>query len=106
MNGNIVKAVLWGRTVGYLSWDKADDRDFLSLGWDISPLQLSLSSKRVHSGLDIRGGNPKNAFRGLPPVFADSLPDHWGNALFRSWAREHQVSMRDVSAVDYLSFIG
>ena len=116
MNGNIVKAVLWGRTVGYLSWDKADwrtetsifqfDRDFLSLGWDISPLQLSLSSKRVQSGLDIRGGNPKNAFRGLPPVFADSLPDHWGNALFRSWAREHQVSMRDVSAVDYLSFIG
>ena len=116
MNGNIVKAVLWGRTVGYLSWDKADwrtetsifqfDRDFLSLGWDISPLQLSLSSKRVQSGLDIRGGNPKNVFRGLPPVFADSLPDHWGNALFRSWAREHQVSMRDVSAVDYLSFIG
>ena len=50
MNGNIVKAVLWGRTVGYLSWDKADwrtetsifqfDRDFLSLGWDISPLLI------------------------------------------------------------------
>ena len=116
MNGNVVKVVLWGKTVGYLSWDKTNwrtetsifqfDRDYLSQGWDISPIQLSLSSKMAHSGLDIRGGNPKNVFRGLPPVFADSLPDHWGNSLFRSWAKEHQVSMRDVSPVDYLSFIG
>lgn len=116
MNGKVVKVVLWGKTVGYLSWDKTNwrtetsifqfDRDFISLGWDISPIQLSLSSKMVHSGLDIRGGNPKNVFRGLPPVFADSLPDHWGNSLFRSWAKEHKVSMKDVSPVDYLSFIG
>ena len=116
MNGNVVKVVLWGKTVGYLSWDKTNwrtetsifqfDKDYLSHGWDISPIQLSLSSKMAHSGLDIRGGNPKNVFRGLPPVFADSLPDHWGNSLFRSWAKEHQVSMKDVSPVDYLSFIG
>ena len=116
MNGNVVKVVLWGKTVGYLSWDRTNwktetsifqfDRDFLSHGWNISPIQLSLSSKVAHSGLDIRGGNPKNVFRGLPPVFADSLPDHWGNSLFRSWAKEHKVSMKDVSPVDYLSFIG
>lgn len=116
MNGNVVKVVLWGKTVGYLSWDKTNwraetsifqfDNDFLSLGWDISPIRLSLSSKIAHSGLDTRGGNPKDVFRGLPPVFADSLPDHWGNSLFRYWAKEHKVSMKDVSPVDYLSFIG
>ena len=116
MNGNVVKVVLWGRTVGYLSWDKTNwrtetsifqfDRDFLSLGWDISPIQLSVTSSLARSGMDIRGGNPKNVFRGLPPVFADSLPDHWGNSLFRSWAKEHKVSMKDVSPVDHLSFIG
>lgn len=116
MNGNVVKVVLWGKTVGYLSWDKTDwrretsifqfDRDFLSLGWDISPVQLSVTSKVAHSCLDIRGGNPKNVFKGLPPVFADSLPDHWGNSLFRSWAKEHHVGMKEVSPVDYLSFIG
>ena len=116
MNGNVVKVVLWGKTVGYLSWDKTNwrmetsifqfDRAFLSLGWDISPIQLSVSSKFAHSGLDIRGGDPKDVFRGLAPVFADSLPGHWGNALFRSWAKEHGVSMKNVSPVDYLSFIG
>ena len=107
---------LWGKTVGYLTWDKTDwrtessvfqfDRAFLSMGWDISPLLMPLESKMVQSGLDIRGGNPKNTFSGLPPVFADSLPDHWGNSLFRAWAREHKVSMKAVSPVDYLSFIG
>lgn len=116
MNGNVVKVSLWGKTVGYLSWDKANwrtetsifqfDRDFLSLGWDISPLMMPRDSKMVQSGMDIRGGSPKNVFRGLLPVFADSLPDHWGNSLFRSWAKEHKVSMKDVSSVDFLSFIG
>ena len=116
MNGNVVRVVLWGKTVGYLSWDKTDwrtessvfqfDKDFLSLGWNISPIQLPLSSPRVRSGLDIFGGSPKDVFKGLLPVFADSLPDHWGNSLFRSWAQEHGIRMKDVSSVDYLSFIG
>ena len=116
MNGNVVKATLWGKTVGYLTWDDSNwrtktsvfqfDRDFLSLGWDISPLLMPIDSKIVQSGLDIRGGNPKDEFRGLPPVFADSLPDHWGNTLFRLWAGEHKIRMKDVSPVDFLSFIG
>lgn len=116
MNGNVVKVVLWGETVGYLSWDKTNwrtessifqfEKDFLSLGWDISPLMLPLLSKKVLGGMDIRSGSPKDIFKGLPAVFADSLPDHWGNSLFRSWAREHNVSLKDVSSVDYLSFIG
>lgn len=116
MDGNVVKVVLWGKTVGYLTWDKSNwrtetsvfqfDRDFLNLGWDISPIKLSISSKIARSGISIRGGIPKDIFGGLPPVFADSLPDHWGNSLFRSWAKEHKVSMKDVSSVDYLSFIG
>ena len=116
MDGNVVKVVLWGETVGYLTWDKSNwrtetsvfqfDRDFLNLGWDISPIKLSISSKIARSGISIRGGIPKDIFGGLPPVFADSLPDHWGNSLFRSWAKDHKVSMKDVSSVDYLSFIG
>ena len=116
MNSNVVKVVLWGKTVGYLSWDKSNwrtetsvfqfDSNFLTLGWDISPIRLSISSKIARSGISIRGGNPKDVFGGLPPVFADSLPDHWGNSLFRSWAKEHKVSMKDLSSVDYLSFIG
>lgn len=51
MNGNAVRVVLWGETVGYLTWDSSNWRtttavfsfakDFLDKGIDISPLRLS-----------------------------------------------------------------
>ncbi len=116
MNGNVVRVVLWGETVGYLAWDSSNWRtttavfrfakDFLEKGLDISPLRMSIHSDAAQSRLNIRGGNPKERFRGLHPVFADSLPDYWGNSIFCKWAEEHKVSMKNVTGVDLLSFIG
>ena len=54
MNGNAVRVVLWGETVGYLTWDSSNWRtttavfsfakDFLDKGLDISPLRMSIVS--------------------------------------------------------------
>lgn len=116
MNGNAVKVVLWGETVGYMSWDSSDwrtassvfrfEKGFPGKGLDISPLMMSIHSPAAREQLIVRGTNPKGRFRGLHPVFADSLPDHWGNSIFRKWAEEHKVSMKNVTGVDLLSFIG
>lgn len=113
---NTVKITLWDDTVGYLIWDSSDwrkessvfkfDSTFLEKGLDISPLQMSINSPARKAGLPVRGGNPKEIFKGLPPVFADSLPDHWGNSIFRAWAKEHDVSMKRISPVDLLAFVG
>lgn len=113
---NTVKITLWDDTVGYLTWDNSDwrkessvfkfDSSFLEKGLDISPLQMSINSPARKAGIPVRGGNPKDLFKGLPPVFADSLPDHWGNSIFRAWAKEHGVSMKRISPVDLLAFVG
>lgn len=113
---NTVKITLWDNTVGYLTWDSSDwrkessvfkfDSSFLEKGLDISPLQMSINSPARKAGIPVRGGNPKDIFKGLPPVFADSLPDHWGNSIFRAWAKEHGVSMKRISPVDMLAFVG
>lgn len=113
---NTVKITLWDNTVGYLTWDSSDwrkessvfkfDSSFLEKGLDISPLQMSINSPARKAGIPVRGGNPKDLFKGLPPVFADSLPDHWGNSIFRAWAKEHGVSMKRISPVDLLAFVG
>ena len=113
---NTVKITLWDNTVGYLTWDSSDwrkessvfkfDSSFLEKGLDISPLQMSINSPARKAGIPVRGGNPKDIFKGLPPVFADSLPDHWGNSIFRAWAKEHGVSMKRISPVDFLAFVG
>ena len=116
MNGNAVRVVLWGETVGYLIWDSSSwrtttavfsfAREFIEKGLDISPLMMPLQSYLVQSGQSIRGTSPKERFEGLHPVFADSLPDHWGKSLFRKWAQNHKISMNTVTGVDLLSFIG
>lgn len=113
---NTVKITLWDNTVGYLTWDSSDwrkessvfkfDSSFFEKGLDISPLQMSINSPARKAGIPVRGGNPKDLFKGLPPVFADSLPDHWGNSIFRAWAKEHGVSMKRISPVDLLAFVG
>lgn len=113
---NTVKITLWDKTVGYITWDKSDwsketsvfkfDSSFLEKGLDISPLQMSISSPARKAGIPIRGGNPKNVFKGLPPVFADSLPDNWGNNIFRAWTKEHNIPMKKISPVDLLAFVG
>lgn len=116
MNGNAVRVVLWGETVGYLIWDSTHwstttavfsfAKDFLETGLDISPLRMPLGSNLVQARQSIRGTSPKDRFSGLHPVFADSLPDYWGNSIFHRWAESHKISMKNVTSVDLLSFVG
>lgn len=116
MENNIVKVVLWGMTVGYLQWQSDNwktegsifqfDRSFLERGLDISPLRLSINNPSIQRIPRLVGGYKKDRFKGLPPVFADSLPDHWGTRLFQAWAKKEGVKMSRTNAVDMLSFIG
>lgn len=73
---NTVKITLWDNTVGCLTWDSSDwrkessvfkfDSSFLEKGLDISPLQMSINSPARKAGIPVRGGNPKDLFKGLP----------------------------------------
>jgi serine/threonine-protein kinase HipA len=51
-------------------------------------------------------GNKDKLYQGLPPAFADSLPDKWGNSLFKAWLRDNHISTKKVTPIDHLSFIG
>ena len=37
---------------------------------------------------------------------ADSLPDKWGNSLFKAWLRNNNIPTKKTNPVDHLSFIG
>ena len=51
-------------------------------------------------------GDKDKLYQGLPPMIADSLPDKWGNSLFKAWLRDNHISTRKANPVDHLSFIG
>ena len=112
MENNVLKIVLWGMTVGRLYWNKEHrrsyftyDRDFLTKGLDIAPLTASINSPLSQRGLP-HAGNTDKLYAGLPEFIADSLPDHWGDTIFRQWASAHNIPMRQLTPVDRLAFIG
>ena len=105
---------LWNRKVGSLVMYKERysekicfyfDRCFLVCGYDIAPLRASVKSVSVRNGLPVYADTEK-LFGGLPSFIADSLPDHWGNRVFNEWARTHDISTRNLSALDRLAYIG
>jgi serine/threonine-protein kinase HipA len=99
-------------TVGYLAWDKKAGvaafeyaPTFLDLELDISPFTLSINAPRSRKQIPWMGNKDK-LYQGLPPAFADSLPDKWGNSLFKAWLRDNHISVKKMTPIDHLSFIG
>ena len=112
METNVVKVKLWGMDVGYLSWDNTArlavfeyEPLFLEHDLDIAPLTMSIHSPRSRKQMPWTGDKEK-LYQGLPPMIADSLPDKWGNSLFKAWLRDNNISAKKITPVDHLSFIG
>ena len=90
--------------VGRLAW--ADSRAvfeydpaFIASGLRINP-NLGTPSTTL-----LEPKNPR-AFSGLHGVFADSLPDAWGEALLRRRAEGEGVAYETLSALDRLAWVG
>ena len=112
MENNVLKVMLWGMTVGRLYWNTERrrayftyDQAFLTKELDIAPLTASINSPLSQRGLP-HAGNTDKLYAGLPEFIADSLPDRWGDTIFRQWAVAHNIPMRHLTPVDRLAFIG
>lgn len=107
-----VKAIevsLWGRHVGTIVPKTAThyrfkyDDDFLRSGIEIAPFELPLQRGRGEFSFLER---PASAFYGLPSVFADSLPDSFGNSVIDAWMERQNVMKPSVTALDRLAYVG
>lgn len=73
--------------------------DFVASGLQINP-RLGLP------GLELIRPREPRAFRGLHGVFADSLPDAWGEVLLRRLAAQNGIDYNSLTALDRLSIVG
>lgn len=99
---------LWGRDIGAVSW--ADDRsiavfqfepDFVDSNVELSPVEMPLSPDPYEFP-----GLAKEAFKGLPGLLADSLPDKFGNALINRWLVTQGRKAESFNPVERLCYIG
>lgn len=77
------------------------DREWVQTGFPISPLLLPLSNE-----VFVPDKQSMNYFGGLFGVFADSLPDSWGELLLDKYLRSIGIDRGNVSVLDRLAYIG
>lgn len=101
-----LEILLWGQTVGYLAQkDKTIafeyEEKFKTSGLQISELEIPLETT-----VEYVSSESGPTFRGLPGVFADSLPDVYGNKVIENFFfKKEGIAARDVTPLMRLAYI-
>ena len=106
---NAVSVFLWGKRVGVIvhAYDQYSrfeyDPEFRRGGLEIAPFMMPLS-KSIYTADEFE--LPRRAFMGLPGIFADSLPDSFGNRLVLKWMVTHGIDTSEITPLDRLAYVG
>lgn len=103
---------MWDQRVGAVAWDKEQgygsfefEPSFIRRNIDPAPLKMPLSAarERIFSFPELRSSP---AFRGLPGLLADSIPDRYGNEIINNWLVRRGRPSNSLNPVEMLCFIG
>jgi serine/threonine-protein kinase HipA len=105
----VVEVKLWGTTIGYLGYSQGQtevstfeyDKAFVRSNIQISPIKMTYPPNKFEF-TDIS----KRTFKGVAGVFADSLPDKFGNQLIDIFMAEKKKPSDNVTTLDRLLYIG
>jgi serine/threonine-protein kinase HipA len=110
LNIPVIEVRAWGKRVGALALDPklgyyafAYEPSWRSTRIELAPLTMPLSDSRETF---IFPNLPEPTFRRLPALFADALPDDFGNALIDAWMAEHGTTKAEVTTLDRLAYMG
>jgi len=101
-----LKIVLWGNTVGYLAEKDGGiafeyEEEFKKLNYEISELEIPLGTT-----IEYISKEKNSTFKGLPGVFADSLPDVYGNKVINNFFLKNKgIPAKDVTVLMRLAYI-
>nr|WP_299383847.1 type II toxin-antitoxin system HipA family toxin [Allomuricauda sp.] len=113
---DVAEVKIWGELVGAIRWDESQqlgyfqyDPNFVQKGWDLSPIKMPLDQgSRIYSFPELRKsrGETEDAFKGLPGLLSDALPDKYGNKLINIWLTQQGRPENSMNPVEKLCFIG
>jgi serine/threonine-protein kinase HipA len=107
---------IWGELVGAVAWNSDTelasfefDSKFIRSGWDLAPLKMPISGQnRIFTFPELRKKREPelDAFKGLPGLLSDSLPDKYGNQLINVWLAQNGRPQNSMNPVEMLCFMG
>ena len=101
------KISIWDTTVGYITWDNRNntaifesEQEYLDSPFNIAPL--------IHPNKEelIFGNNHHEKFLGMIPTFNDSLPDSFGNIVFKEWLEQIDMDQAKMNPIERLLYVG
>ena len=105
---NLAEVRLWGKLLGALAYQPQSrlcsfefSPEWLQQQVEIAPLHMPLSSEIYQfPGLNYE------TYKGLPAVFADALPDDFGNAVINDWLARNGRDETSFTPLERLLYIG
>lgn len=108
---DIIKVYCFDTEIGVLGWDENRaisyfqyNPDFLASNKYINLIPNTRIITRVNEVQVFKKFNGET-FRGLPPIFADSLPDMFGNIIFKSWLESNNKNFENISIIEQLAYV-
>lgn len=111
MENELLRIDCFGVEIASLGWDSHRslsrfqfNSDYLDSGQWMNLFPATGILKRVEY-VQVFNHFNNEAFRGLPPMIADSLPDAFGNRIFSAWLEATHREISSVSAVEQLAYV-
>lgn len=113
---DVAEVWIWDELAGAIRWDESQqlgyfqfNPEFIQKGWNLSPIKMPISQgSRIYSFPELRKGryDSEDAFKGLPGLLSDALPDRYGNKLINTWLVKQGRPENSMNPVEKLCFIG
>jgi Uncharacterized protein related to capsule biosynthesis enzymes len=104
-----VEVKLWGTTIGALSQEDGDDfaffeynPDFVRSGIEPAPITMPVRAGTIYRFPDLSPAT----FHKLPGLFADSIPDKFGNKIIDQWLIQNGREPKSFTALERLCYTG
>ena len=105
---NLAEVRLWGKLLGALVYQPQSrlcsfefSPEWLQQQVEIAPLHMPLSTQIYQFP-----GLSHETYKGLPAVFADALPDDFGNAVINDWLARNGRDAASFTPLERLLYIG
>jgi serine/threonine-protein kinase HipA len=107
---NLITIVCFGQEIGRLGFDPDRSISFFQYNPDFLAQEkyerlFPLVFRRIRQTQVFDKYN-NETFRGLPPMIADSLPDLFGNIIFKTWIESNNRDMKEISVLEQLAYVG
>lgn len=111
MHNEIISVFCFGQEIGRLGFDEHQQKssfqfnpDFLQSDRFVHLFPATGIFKRT-SKVQVFNQYNTETFRGLPPFIADSLPDVFGNIIFKQWLEAGSKEFNQISVLEQLTYV-